>query len=107
MMVTASAGDLRRLRLASMIEGTTLVLLICVAVPLKHLWGVPEATRIMGPIHGLAFLAYLWVVTTVLSAGGWRRGEAVWLVLAAFIPFGAITVAILLRRKGAECCMRL
>jgi hypothetical protein len=35
---------------ASLLEGSTLLALVLVAVPLKHLAGMPQATRIMGPM---------------------------------------------------------
>ncbi len=92
--------DIERLRVASWVEGTTLILLVGIAVPLKHLAGYPVATAIMGPVHGLAFLFYLWTVMTVVSGGGWRGAEIARLVLAALIPFGALAVQRLLRRRA-------
>ena len=52
-------SQLRRMRAVSLLEGTTLLLLLGVAVPLKHLAGMPVATSIMGPIHGIAFVLYV------------------------------------------------
>lgn len=91
--------QIRRLRLVSLAEGLTLLLLVLIAVPAKYLFGLPVATRIMGPIHGLAFLAYCWTLVASVSAGGWPRKEVA--QLAAFVPFGALGVAGLLRRKEA------
>jgi integral membrane protein len=48
---------IRRLRLACCVEASTLLILILVAVPLKHAFGYAIATRIMGPVHGAAFVA--------------------------------------------------
>ena len=80
---------LRWMRAASLLEGSTLVLLIFVAVPLKHLAGFPVATAIMGPVHGLAFIIYIWMLLQTVSAGGWSRSETIRMLVAAFIPFGA------------------
>ncbi len=52
--VRLELSQLRRLELASLVEATTLVLLVGVAVPLKHFAGQPTAVAVMGPIHGLA-----------------------------------------------------
>ena len=87
--------------MVSLAEGTTLVVLVCIAVPLKHLAGYATATSVMGPIHGVAFLAYVWTVIQTLSGGGWSRAEAVRLLFAAFVPFGAFANACLLARKEA------
>lgn len=93
--------QVRRLRLASLIEGLTLLALVLVAMPAKHLFGLPIATRVMGPIHGLTFLAYCWMLVATIPGRGWSRKEVAQLVLAAFVPFGALAVAGLLRRKEA------
>ncbi|NYT40746.1 DUF3817 domain-containing protein [Sphingomonas sp. R-74633] len=98
----ATADDLaqlRRLRLASFVEATTLLLLLLVAVPLKHASGYSLATRIMGPVHGAAFIAYAWNVISASAGGGWSRREIMRLSLAAFVPFGGFLNAGLLLRK--------
>lgn len=96
----------RRLRLVSLLEAGTLLALVLVAVPLKHALGHPEATRIMGPVHGAAFVAYIWCVVATVSGGGWTRTEVVRLVLAAFIPFGGFANAGFLRRREAAARRR-
>lgn len=106
----ASVEDLaqiRKLRLASFVEATTLLVLLLVAVPIKHAWGYPLATRIMGPVHGAAFVAYAWSVIGAISEGGWSRREIARLSLAAFLPFGGFFNARLLRRKQAIISARL
>jgi integral membrane protein len=93
--------QLRWMRAVSLLEGSTLLLLLLVAVPLKHLAGMPAATHIMGPIHGLAFLAYLWMLIQTVSGGGWSRSETTRLVVAALIPFGAFVNERALARRQA------
>jgi integral membrane protein len=93
---------IRRLRLASFVEATTLLTLLLIAVPLKHAMGYPMATRIMGPVHGAAFVGYMWCVIATVSGGGdWTRREVARLIVAAFIPFGGFANVGLLRRKEA------
>lgn len=104
--VAEERRQIRRLRLVSLAEGLTLLVLVLIAVPAKHMFGLPVATRVMGPIHGLAFLAYCWTLIATVSGGGnWSRREVAQLVLAAFVPFGALAVAGLLRRKEAATGM--
>jgi integral membrane protein len=96
-------GQIRRLRLASFVEATTLLILLLVAVPLKHAMGYALATRIMGPVHGAAFIAYAWcVIATVSGGGNWTR-----LIVAAFIPLGGFANAGFLRRKQATVAAHL
>jgi len=93
--------QLKMLAIASLVEATTLVLLVFVGVPLKHLASLPLATSILGPVHGLAFLFYLRTVIETVTTGAWKRSEIVRLVLTAFIPFGGYSNIPLLRRKAA------
>jgi integral membrane protein len=98
---TAELTQLRPLRLAALVEGVTLVLLVLVAVPAKHLFGLPTATKVMGPVHGLAFVGYVWTLLATVAGGSWRPGEVLRLMAAAFVPFGALHSTGLLRRKEA------
>ena len=94
-------AQLRRLRLSSWLEATSLLVLVLIAVPLKHLLGQPLAVRIVGPLHGLAFLFYVWTVIETVSGARWSNGEIARVVLAAFLPFGGFTNRPLLDRKEA------
>lgn len=73
------------LRRLALLEGLTLLLLIFVAVPLKYAVHWPLGVRIIGPIHGLAFLVYSWALiqSDLPCPQRWRC----W--LGAFLP-GAV-----------------
>ena len=89
-----------RLRLAVALEGATLIALVFVASPLKRLADMPEATQVMGPVHGLAFLFFLYVLVEALAArmvGGWAGLR---LALGAFVPFGGVVNERWLARKA-------
>ncbi len=89
---------LARLRLAALAEASTLLLLVFVAVPLKHIMGLDQATHIVGPIHGAAFVLLLWVVMQAWSEGVMEASNALRLLVGAMIPFGGIVNARWLRR---------
>lgn len=97
--------QLRRLEVASLVEATTLILLVGVAVPLKHLAGRPLAVTVMGPIHGLAFAAYIWTVLQTAAGGGWRRREWLRLVATAFVPLAGYANLPLIRRKATALAL--
>jgi integral membrane protein len=94
-------SQLRRMRVVSIIEGSTLLILVFVAVPLKHLGGHAIATAIMGPLHGMAFLLYVWTLIQTVSSADLPRPDVVRMVVAAFIPFGAFFNERTLRRRQA------
>lgn len=98
--------QLKRLELFSIIEATTLVLLVCVAVPLKHVYDWPLGSRILGPVHGIAFLAYSWTVLQTVAAGGWRRRDITRLLVVAFLPFAGYFNIAWLRRKSEALVRR-
>lgn len=82
---------------AALLEGTTLVLLVVIAVPLKYLAGEPGLVKALGPLHGLAFLAYLWAWMQVRETAAWPRRRQAIALLLAFVPFGSF---IALTRMG-------
>jgi integral membrane protein len=92
---------LRQLRIAALVEGGTLVTLVCIGLPLKYGAGLREATAILGPVHGIAFVAYLWLVLSSRAVLGWTNAEMARLILPAFIPFGTFFNIGFLRRKAA------
>ena len=80
--------DFKILRWAALFEGSSLLLLLFVAMPLKYVAGIPEAVRIIGPIHGVLFLSFL--VLLFLHAGKRELSllKTLMGVVASFIPFG-------------------
>lgn len=90
---------LRHLQLASLFEGLTLLGLLGVAVPLKHLADMPQAVSMMGPMHGVAFLIYLWVVINGAAGDDWKTNDVARLLGAAFIPFGFISTLRFVKRR--------
>lgn len=90
---------LRRLALA---EAATLLALLLIAVPLKYADGIAEATRIMGPIHGLTFLAFCWAIVRSWSEGLIVGRDAARLFIGACLPFGGIFNERWLGTKLAE-----
>jgi integral membrane protein len=94
-------NQLMQMRRVSMLEGTTLVALLFVAVPLKHIAGYPVAVTVMGPVHGIAFLLYVWMLLQTVSGADWSRREITRAVIVAFIPFGAFVNERFLRQKQA------
>jgi len=80
--------DFKILRWAALFEGSSLLLLLFVAMPLKYYAGIPEAVSIIGPIHGVLFLSFL---VLLFSHTGKRELSLLKTLVgfvASFIPFG-------------------
>ncbi len=86
-------SSIGRLRLLAVMEGLSLIVLLFVSVPLKHLYGVTALSSILGPVHGILFL--LFVVNTI-SLGAeyhWKSQQTTWKVLlACVVPFGTFYI---------------
>ncbi len=91
----------QELRYAAIAEAVTLVVLICIAVPLKHLAGMPQLVSVMGPVHGAIFLLFLWVLVRSWAEGLIDGIGATRLFVGAMIPFGGFVNERWLRRQTA------
>lgn len=77
-----------RLRVVSIAEGISYLILLFIAVPLKRLGGHPEAVQLIGPIHGLLFIYYVFTVIQAKTEYGWPFGKTMLAMLASVIPGG-------------------
>ena len=94
--------ELGRLRLAGYLEGTTLILLLLVAVPLKHLAGTDSFVSLMWPVHGGIFVLYFVCAVNVVAAQSFKPMETARIVIAALLPFGTFINDRFLARKHRE-----
>ena len=89
--------------MAALIEGISLLTLVCIAVPMKHLLSMPAAVSLVGPAHGLAFVFYLWTVANTAVAEDWSKGQIALAVATALLPFGAfVNARFQLRKKPKQ-----
>lgn len=85
--------NLGRLRILAFLEGITLLLLVFITVPMKYIWGIPEGSQIIGPIHGVVFVLF---VINSISVGieykwSWFPRITI-LILSSFVPFGSFYI---------------
>ncbi|WP_179379809.1 DUF3817 domain-containing protein [Jannaschia marina] len=84
---------------AARLEALTLLALFCVAMPLKYAAGIPQAVSLMGPLHGLAFMVFLWFVVRSWAEGLIDGIGTLRLCAGAFLPFGGFVNERWLRRQ--------
>lgn len=89
------------LRRLCLLEAFTLLALVLIAVPLKHLAGLPIAVSVMGPVHGMGFLVFCWQLAQATTERAVDAPTAWRLLLAAFIPLGGLYSWRMLRRGAA------
>lgn len=81
-------NTLGQLRIAGILDGISLVVLLFIAMPLKYWMDIPMAVTIVGSVHGFIFVSYVLVILYVQIRLKWN---IIWSMLAlavAFIPFG-------------------
>ena len=79
---------LGRLRLLSIVEGTSTLLLFGIAMPLKYLADMPLAVRIVGSLHGLLFVCLAIAFLLATRRVPISKGLAMAGIVAAVLPFG-------------------
>ena len=86
-------SSIGRLRLLAFLEGTSLLILIFVSMPLKYIYGITTMSSILGPIHGLLFLLFIFNTISVGTEYNWKFKTTTWKVLiACIIPFGTFYI---------------
>lgn len=88
-MLKLLQSDIGRLRIVGVVEGCSLLLLFFVAMPLKYGFGMPEAVRLVGSIHGGLFLVFAAQCLSVTVARGWKLWMIPWLLFLGSLPFGS------------------
>ena len=82
------ATAIGRLRILGMLEGSSFLILLGVAMPLKYLAGRPEMVRMVGMAHGILFLLFVAAVVRVAVAMRWPLGRVAAALAASVVPFG-------------------
>lgn len=81
------------LRIIAFLEGTSLLVLLFIAMPLKYMWNSPLMVEVVGMAHGVLFLLYIALAIYVSIDRNWKLFRETWQVLvASFIPFGTFYI---------------
>lgn len=82
----------RSLKFAACFEGATLLLLVLVAVPLKYCGDNATLVRLLGPVHGLTFLTFLYQIGKAWAQRILDWKQALRFLVASFFPGGTFIV---------------
>lgn len=81
-------NTLGQLRIAGILDGISLVVLLFIAMPLKYWMDIPMAVTIVGSVHGFIFVSYVLVILYVQIRLKWNIIWSLLALVVAFIPFG-------------------
>ncbi len=90
---------IRQLRIVGLVEGISFLLLLGVAMPLKYLAGMPKAVSLVGMVHGVLFVLYVFAVAHAWITARWPVRRALSLLLASLVPFGTFLTDPRLKRE--------
>lgn len=92
---------IERFRRIALLEATTFLILLVASV-IKNTGGSEIGVQILGPIHGLLFIAYVFFALTLRKEAGWTGKQTFWILVGAVLPFGGYVVDWwLVRRERA------
>lgn len=92
---------LQSFRLVALLEGTSYVLLLGVAMPMKYWADLPAAVRVAGSLHGALFVAYGVCAALLLFRGQWSFARAAAAMGVSLVPFATFVFDRSIRRELA------
>ncbi len=85
--------------MTALAEGSSFLLLLFVAMPMKYLMGMPKVVTVVGAIHGILFLLYGAQLARLRTAHQWDNRFSFSAFLASLFPFGPFLFDKHLREK--------
>lgn len=69
-------------------EGWSYIVLLGIAMPLKYAADMPKAVSVVGSIHGVLFVVFMFAIVRCISARSISLWQGVVAFLASLVPFG-------------------
>ena len=94
-----SNGALQTFRWVSHAEGTSFLILLGIAMPIKYLVHVPEVVLVVGWAHGVLWMLYMLALLRTWIVCRWPFKLCFWAGVASVVPFGPFVFDRWLRRR--------
>ena len=95
------SGALTRYRIMAFVVGTGLATLVFAGVPLQFAAGKPELANVVGTLHGVLYVVYLYVAFRLTLRLRIPKWQMILVLLAGTVPFCAFVAEAKLRRRVA------
>ena len=79
------------MRIVALLEATSFLALL-VATYIKYSDDAPGGVQVLGPLHGILFLAYVFLALNLRASVGWDTRTTALVLLGAVLPFGGFVV---------------
>ena len=83
---------LKFFKTVALLEGTSLLLLLLFAMPMKYMFHEPFFVKIIGMAHGLLFIGYIILSIILKIEQNWSFKKFFIVSLASVVPFGTFYV---------------
>ena len=81
-------SSLKWLKIAALFEGSSLIMLLFVALPFKYMLDMPKMVSVVGAAHGALFTVFIVTLFAHLSMGRINLKKTGVGMFASFVPFG-------------------
>ncbi|HRI38031.1 MAG TPA: DUF3817 domain-containing protein [Nitrospira sp.] len=92
-------SEIQRFRMTALAEGSSFLILLCIAMPMKYVMGMPRVVTVVGAIHGILFLLYIGQLAKLRTTHQWDNRFLFIAFLASLLPFGPFMFDKYLREK--------
>jgi len=89
-------------RKVAVAEGISYLLLLFVAMPLRHFAHLDLAVKYAGWLHGVLFIAYAALLIMAWQEQKWKFGKALLIFVASLLPFAPFIVDRKLKDERPE-----
>lgn len=79
-------------RLISFLEAISFIVLLCIAMPLKYIWEMPQMVQIVGMAHGVLFILYIIFSIYAWRVLQWSLQKLFIAIACSVLPFGPFYV---------------
>lgn len=93
---------LKTFRQVGIMEGISFLILLFIAMPLKYFAGIPEAVKVVGWLHGVLFVWYVYALAIVHYTLQWTLFKSALAFLASLVPFGTFVLDRQLKKDDME-----
>jgi len=91
--------QINQFRKISFAEGTSFLILLLIAMPLKYIVGIPEVVKYVGWAHGVLFILYVFQLSYITIELKWKFKRLFLYFIAAFLPIAPFLVERQLRKE--------
>jgi integral membrane protein len=80
--------DIQRFLQVGHAEGISYLVLLGIAMPLKYFFDMPQAVRLVGSLHGILFVAFMFMIAWLVVQKKMTLLGAVKAFVLSLVPFG-------------------